>query len=130
MSKLSDFQKWKKWDQNNPHFYDLFKKFTFEAIQRGRKELSGWLVANRIRWETEVVTMGSEWKVPNGCIAYYTRMFMIEYPQHTELFETRPLKNDVESGVLEAWLYEREGLEVPAPEVIAAMAERPATLHA
>ena len=40
--------RWEKWDNKNPEFYELFKKFTFEAINAGHKKLSAWLVANRI----------------------------------------------------------------------------------
>jgi hypothetical protein len=108
--KLSDFAKWKRWDQKNPFFYPMFKKFTQEAIAAGRTRISGWLIVNRIRWDTEIVTQGSEWKIPNGCIGYYTRLFMTEHPEHDELFDTRPLKDVVEAAEIEGWLYEREGL--------------------
>lgn len=105
-----DFDNVKKWDRKNPQFYDLFKKFTLEATNKGYRELSGWLVANRIRWETMIITEGSDWKVPNGCIAYYTRLFMVEFPQHRSLFATRPLRCHVTQEQLKEWLDDRKCL--------------------
>lgn len=107
---LTDFQKWKRWDRANPEFYTLFTQFANEAVAAGVEKISGWWIANRIRWETSVVTRGSDYKVPNGCIAYYTRLFVEEYPQHEGLFEMRPLKTPLEKGDIEDFLYQRAGL--------------------
>lgn len=85
-------ERWLKWHLANPDVYELFKRFTFEAIGHGHKNLSAWLIINRIRWETAVVTTGNPYKVPNDYIAHYSRLFMREYPEYTGFFRVRPLK--------------------------------------
>jgi hypothetical protein len=46
-------QKWWAWHKQNPEFYDLFKRFTFEAATRGHRNLSAWLIVNKwMRGET------------------------------------------------------------------------------
>ena len=30
-------KKWWAWHKENPEFYELFKKFTFQAIQKGHR---------------------------------------------------------------------------------------------
>jgi hypothetical protein len=85
-------QRWLDWHGANPHVYDLFKRFTFEAIDRGHRKLSAWLIVNRIRWETTVETNGGDFKISNNFIAYYARLFMDEHPEYRGFFRTKPLK--------------------------------------
>ena len=87
--------KWWKWHKNNPEFYKLWCHYTFVAIKRGHKNFSGWAVANRVRWETEVETTGSNYKVPNDYIALYCRLFMHHYPKHKGFFRTKTMKRAV-----------------------------------
>ena len=84
--------KWWAWHKENPEFYELFKKFTFQAIQKGHRRLSAWLIVNRIRWETMIVTTGNEYKISNDFIALYARLFMHEYPDYKGFFRTKPMK--------------------------------------
>jgi len=84
--------KWWAWHKENPEFYELFKKFTFQAIQKGHRKLSAWLIVNRIRWETMIVTTGNEYKISNDFIALYARLFMHEYPDYKGFFRTKPMK--------------------------------------
>lgn len=86
-------EQWERWDGLNPEFYELFKQFTFEAVAAGKTRLSAWLIVNRIRWETEIVTTGNEYKVSNNFIALYSRKFMQDYPEHEGLFVIKQMKN-------------------------------------
>lgn len=87
-------QRWLDWHAANPHVYELFKQFTFEAIDKGHRRLSAWLITNRVRWETSVETNGDDFKISNDFIAYYARLFMDEHPQFRGFFRTKPLKED------------------------------------
>jgi hypothetical protein len=87
-------QRWWDWHRANPSVYEYFERFTFEAIERGHKKLSAWLIVNRIRWETAVVTSGGDFKISNDFIAYYARLFMHKHPQHRGFFRTRPMKGE------------------------------------
>lgn len=80
---------WMRWHKDNPDFYHLFCRFTRQAISRGHKNLSAWLVVNRIRWETSIVTKGDEFKIRNDYIALYSRLFMQDNPEYKGFFRTR-----------------------------------------
>jgi len=78
---------------NNPHVYVLFKKYTFEAINRGFQHYSSDAVLHRIRWHTSVETDDPEgFKINNNHTAYYARMFMAEFPRYTGFFRNRKVK--------------------------------------
>ena len=79
--------KWWSWHKKNPEVYELFEKFTLQAIKRGQKRLSAWLIINRVRWETSVETYGDPFKVSNDYIAFYSRYFMHRYPQYKGFFK-------------------------------------------
>ena len=70
----------------------MFEHFTFQAINSGKKKLSAWLIINRIRWETTVVTSGEDFKISNDYIAYYARLFMHKNPEYSGFFNIKPMK--------------------------------------
>ena len=76
----------------NPQFFTLFERFTNEAISRGHNNLSGWLIANRVRWETNIVTRGNEYKIKNDFIALFARLFMVRHQQYIGFFRTKRMK--------------------------------------
>ena len=86
LNRFTDFH------DKNPEVYELFVRFTFEAIKRGHKRLSAWMITNRIRWETTVVTVNCEYKVSNDYIALYSRKFMRDYPQYDGFFKAKEMK--------------------------------------
>lgn len=85
-------QQWWCWHKQNPHVYELFKKYSFVAIESGHENLSAWLVVNRIRWETSIVTKGNDFKISNDYIAFYARLFMAHYPEYEGFFRTKEMK--------------------------------------
>ena len=85
-------QKWWKWHKENPHVYELFERFTREALGRGHLRLSAWLIINRVRWETSIVTTGGDFKISNDYIAFYSRLFMAENPQYNGFFQIKEMK--------------------------------------
>ena len=86
LNRFNDFH------DKNPEVYELFVRFTFEAIKRGHKRLSAWMIANRIRWETAIVTVNCEYKISNDYIALYSRKFMKDYPQYEGFFRIKEMK--------------------------------------
>jgi len=91
---MTQKQRWWAWHKKNPHVYRLFERFTHEAIARGHKHLSAWLIVNRIRWETTVVTRGGEFKISNDYIAYYARLFHALNPEYEGFFRTHKMKEE------------------------------------
>ena len=82
---------WWEWHKQNPEVYELFKKYTFEAINAGHKHYSAYAIVERIRWHTEVETKGDEFKINNNHRPYYARLFMHHYKDHEGFFRLREL---------------------------------------
>lgn len=80
---------WWDWHKANPHVWMLFERFAFEAVNKGRKRISHWLIINRIRWETNIITTGEDFKISNDHIAFYARLWKVKHPEHKELFSTK-----------------------------------------
>jgi len=88
---LARKQAWWEWHQKNPQVWMMFERFSFEAVNRGRKKISHWLIINRIRWETAILTTGSDFKISNDYIAFYARLWKAKYPMHEDLFNTKKM---------------------------------------
>lgn len=83
---------YEKFDEENPNFYVLFKKFTFELIARGFKHYSAQHgVFARIRWETDFADAEGRptFKVNNNFSAFYARRFMKDFPEHSGFYRLR-----------------------------------------
>lgn len=79
----------------NPHVYALFSKYTKEAIDSGKHRMSHWLVINRIRWDSEVLTQNTDgYKISNDFIALYARKFMAENPMYKGFFGVKEMKRE------------------------------------
>jgi hypothetical protein len=78
----------------NPHIYEMFKRYTFEATRSGYKHFGSQMIIEKIRWETGVVAQNSEFKIDNNMSPFYARLFMDEFPQHSGLFRTRSSVTD------------------------------------
>jgi|TARA_A100001201_G_scaffold142203_2_gene139727 hypothetical protein len=74
--------------KQNPNVYNLFKRFTKQAIKAGHTHLSSEMIINRIRWETSITT-NEEYKINNIYKPYYSRMFMNDFPKYNEFFRMR-----------------------------------------
>jgi hypothetical protein len=73
----------------NPRVWELFVRFTFEAIDAGHKNYSARAIAHRIRWHTTVETTDTDYKINNNHVRRYALKFMREYPEHGGFFRTR-----------------------------------------
>ena len=94
MTYLEKKKKWWNYHKDNPHVYNYFSQYTHEAINSGAKKCSPWLIVGRIRWETAITTTDTDFKISNDYIAFYSRLFMHENPQHKGFFKTKPMKGE------------------------------------
>lgn len=84
-------QKFDAWIEANPNFWRMFCEFTFELTRANIHKSSAWLVCNRIRWETALITRGNPYKISNDFIALLSRKFMQEFPEHQGFFQTKEM---------------------------------------
>ena len=99
--RLINFNKWdetkgkfRKFHFANPHIYQTFSIYSWDAAKAGHKVFSHWLIMNRIRWDSLIQTDGEKYKIPNEYIAFYARMFMIRHPQLGAFFKIKRMKGE------------------------------------
>jgi hypothetical protein len=81
----------------NPEVYQLFERFTLEAIDCGVDKMGARLIYERIRWENMITTKGAGYsteskkllKLNDNYIAWYARLFMAKNRKHVGIFELR-----------------------------------------
>lgn len=78
-----------KFHARNPHIYDLFCAYANQLILAGNLRASGTAILERIRWDSMVSTTGDRYKVSQRWAMFYTRMFMLQHPKHSNFFATR-----------------------------------------
>ena len=74
--------------KENPQIFTKFVEFTLQAIQSGRSHFGAGMIAERIRWYTNIEARG-EFKFSNDMRAYYVRMFENNYPQYAGFFRKK-----------------------------------------
>ena len=84
-----------KFDEDNPHVYELFCKFTWQAINAGRRHFGAAAVWQRMRWYTQIEAADrySSFKLNNNYHPHYARKFMDDNPEYEGFFRTRELRN-------------------------------------
>lgn len=86
--------------EENPHLFEVFEKYTFDVIAKGRKYFSAEMIINRIRWYSQVEANNDRFKINNDAKPYYARLFEHKHPQHKGFFRKRRAYAD--EGVLNA----------------------------
>jgi hypothetical protein len=94
MTEEDRFLAFAEFHQANPEVWDLFQRFTFEAMHAGMK-VGARLIVERIRWERIIVLRRTEktFKINDHHWPYYARLFCSTFPQHEGFFELRQRKN-------------------------------------
>lgn len=73
----------------NPKVYDLFKQYTLQLLENGHTRVGARLVIERIRWDNLLNTIdSSKFKIRNVFVADYSRLFMKDFPQYGQVFNT------------------------------------------
>lgn len=79
-----------KFHEANPAVWELFERFSLEAVASGISRYSSVAICQRIRWFTEIETRGGRGvKINNNFTAYYARLFSVRHPEHADFFKTR-----------------------------------------
>lgn len=85
--------KFLKYHRENPDLYELFKTYAESArVKGGRRRFSIWMIANRVRWYSQVETSGKEFKVSNDYLALYARLLISENPLFDGFFQMKRMK--------------------------------------
>lgn len=83
-----------KFHHDNPRVYMLFKIFALQLLKNEPKRIGAKMIMERVRWECFTGTKDElGYKINNNYTAHYARMFIKEFPQHWQHFETRKIKS-------------------------------------
>tara|TARA_B110000858_G_C17534492_1_gene350695 strand:- start:113 stop:412 length:300 start_codon:yes stop_codon:yes gene_type:complete len=85
-------ENFKKYHEENPSVYSLFERFSLEMASK-KKNFSAKCIFHRIRWETAVTNTTVDYKIDDGWISHYARMFVEKHPKYKDFFEFRTRKN-------------------------------------
>lgn len=93
-TELERFAAFEKFHAKNPDVYELFKRFTFQAIAVNEK-IGARLIGERIRWEQMItIERTDDFKINDHHWPFYARTFHSDFPQHRGFFETRVKKEN------------------------------------
>ena len=99
MAKIGKWTKenFEKYHAENPSVYAQFEHFAL-AVTARRPYYSAKCVFHRVRWATMISGKEDEYKIDDGWISHYSRLFMDKHPEHEGFFKTRTRKNSYHGG--------------------------------
>jgi hypothetical protein len=83
-----------RFNEENPHVFKAFEEQALRAINKGREKLSAKLIINWIRWHEFIERSDKNFKINDAYQSYYARYFIERYPQYSNIFEFRKLRNE------------------------------------
>ena len=83
-----------EFNEANPHIFKAFEEQALRAINKGRKKISAKLIINWIRWNDYLNSTDKNFKINDAYQSYYARHFAAKYPEHSDKFEMRKLRNE------------------------------------
>ncbi len=86
-----------QFNRENPHIFKAFEEQALNAIMKGRTKISAKLIINWIRWHEFLESSDLNFKINDAYQSYYARYFIQKYPQYSEVFELRKLRNEEEA---------------------------------
>lgn len=90
--RLTIQERFDKFDRDNPHIYELIKRFAFEAL-RSVKHYSIRAIFERIRWHLNVETQTDErFRISDNFTSRYVRKLIFQYPEFNDFFTTKELR--------------------------------------
>lgn len=86
--------KFRTFHTENPHVYTKFKNLAFEMKKTGRKKYSAETIINVLRWHTDLVTKGNEFKISNDYRSIYARLLVYQYPEFEGFFSFKGMEEE------------------------------------
>lgn len=78
-----------KYHADNPHLYELFKRFSTDLKRSARRFYGAKAIMERIRWHINIETKGEEFKISNNYTSCYARLLIADDPWFKEFFKTK-----------------------------------------
>lgn len=78
----------------NPHVYAEFERRALQLYRAGAQRIGAKAIAERIRWDVHVRTLGDEYKLNNSFVSLYARLLIHRHPELADVIETRQRKEE------------------------------------
>lgn len=75
--------------ETNPHIYERFVELAMRMRSSGRKYYSSKMIITVIRWETDLIGKGDEFKINDRFQSLYGRLLAIECAEFEDFFRFR-----------------------------------------
>ena len=79
-------ERFKAFHKKNPQVWDRFKEKAFRMKKTGRRKYSARTIFEVMRWESDLETVGSVFKISNDLIPIYCRLLIFNYPEFKNFF--------------------------------------------
>ena len=90
---MTNADRFKIYHAENPKIYEIFKSYANMLIAIGVKNLSAYLIYERMRWES-LVSGNDGYKLNNNYRPYYARLYMQDHPRYEGYFELRQVQGE------------------------------------
>lgn len=81
-----------KYNKENPEIYSMFEEYALKA-SKYRKRYSAKIIFHIMRWDTMIGGYENDYKIDDGWISHYSRLFMDNHPHLKGFFELRVRKD-------------------------------------
>lgn len=78
----------------NPHVFAEFERRALQLARAGARRIGAKAIAERIRWDIHIRTLGDEYKLNNSFVALYARLLIHHHPQLADVIETRQRRGE------------------------------------
>lgn len=86
---------WKAFHAHNPRVWTEFRDMAQSMVDRGRKHYSHDTIISVIRFNRDLQTTGSEYKIANEFKAFYGRLWMSKYgKKNPRFFHLRQMRGE------------------------------------
>lgn len=89
-----------KHHRDNPRIYELFERYALKAAA-ARPYYSAKAIFHRVRWYSQIEEKNSDFKMDDGWISHYARLFMEKHPEHDGFFQIRTRRNSYHNEATE-----------------------------
>lgn len=79
----------------HPEVWAAFVELALRMAATGRKRYSAATIWQVLRWHRDLKTGAKPYRLNNNYHPYFARRFMLEHPEHGELFELRRVRGDI-----------------------------------
>lgn len=76
----------------NPHVANALETLAAQWFAAGNRRIGAKSLAERLRWESGLSTVGDAYRINNSLVSHYARLLIERHPDWSDRIETRQLR--------------------------------------